>query len=77
MSSPDPRHVDELLAEAELRTPERDLADILDVSAATAFLCSPFAKLITRGTIYLHRQYQQRPHAPGLCARLQPVFRLV
>jgi enoyl-[acyl-carrier protein] reductase I len=37
-------HFDELLGEAELRAPERDLVDILDIGAATAFLCSPFAK---------------------------------
>jgi hypothetical protein len=49
-------HFDELLAEAELRAPERDLVDILDVGAATAFLCSPFAKLITGGTIYADGQ---------------------
>jgi enoyl-[acyl-carrier protein] reductase I len=35
---------DELLAEAELRAPEHDLVDILDIGATTAFLCSPFAK---------------------------------
>jgi enoyl-[acyl-carrier protein] reductase I len=40
---------DELLAKVELRAPERDLVDILDIGAATAFLCSPFAKLITGG----------------------------
>jgi enoyl-[acyl-carrier protein] reductase I len=40
---------DELLAKVELRAPERDLVDILDIGAATAFLCSPFAKLITAG----------------------------
>jgi enoyl-[acyl-carrier-protein] reductase (NADH) len=32
-------HFDELLAEAELRAPERDLVDILDIGVATAFLC--------------------------------------
>jgi hypothetical protein len=30
-------HLDELLAEAELRTPERDLVYILDIGADTAF----------------------------------------
>jgi len=50
-------HFDELLAEAELRAPERDLVDILDIGAATAFLCSPFAKLITGGTIYVDGGY--------------------
>ena len=43
-------HLDELLAKAEQRPPERDL-DVLDIDAATAFLCSPFATLITGGTI--------------------------
>jgi enoyl-[acyl-carrier protein] reductase I len=51
---------DELLAEAELRAPERDLVDILDIGAATAFLCSPFAKLITGGTIYVDGGYNVR-----------------
>jgi enoyl-[acyl-carrier protein] reductase I len=50
-------HFDELLAEAELRAPERDL---LDIGAATAFLCSPFAKLITGGTIYVDGGYNIR-----------------
>jgi enoyl-[acyl-carrier protein] reductase I len=53
-------HFDELLAEAELRAPERDLVDILDIGAATAFLCSPFAKLITGGTIYVDGGYNIR-----------------
>src|SRR5208283_3068519 len=51
---------DELLAEAERRAPEHDLVDILDVGAATAFLCSPFAKLITGGTIYVDGGYNIR-----------------
>jgi enoyl-[acyl-carrier protein] reductase I len=51
---------DELLAETELRAPERDLVDVLDVGAATAFLCSPFAKLITGGTIYVDAGYNIR-----------------
>ena len=51
-------HFDELLAEAELRAPERDLVDILDIGAA--FLCSPFAKLITGGTIYVDGGYNIR-----------------
>jgi hypothetical protein len=46
-------HFDELLTKAELRAPERDLVDILDIGAATAFLCSRFAKLVTGGTIYV------------------------
>jgi enoyl-[acyl-carrier protein] reductase I len=53
-------HLDELLAEAELRAPERDLVDILDIGAATAFLCSPFAKPITGGTIYVDGGYNIR-----------------
>ncbi len=53
-------HFDELQAEAELRAPERDLVDILDIGAATAFLCSPFAKLITGGTIYVDGGYNIR-----------------
>jgi enoyl-[acyl-carrier protein] reductase I len=48
---------DELLAEAEQSAPERDMVDILDVGVATAFLCSPFAKLITGGTIYIDGGY--------------------
>jgi enoyl-[acyl-carrier protein] reductase I len=51
------RSFDELLAEAELRAPEGDLVDILDIDAATAFLCSPFAKLIPGGTIYIDGGY--------------------
>src|SRR5271156_2777688 len=51
---------DDLLAEAELRAPERDLVDILDIGAATAFLCSPFAKLITGGTVYVDGGYNIR-----------------
>ena len=50
-------HFDKLLAEAELRAPERDLVDILDIGAATAFLCPPFATLITGGTIYVDGGY--------------------
>jgi enoyl-[acyl-carrier protein] reductase I len=53
-------HFDELLAEAELRAPERDLVAILDIGAATAFLCSPCAKLITGGTIYVDGGYNIR-----------------
>ena len=53
-------HFDELLAEVELRAPERDLVDILDIGAATAFLYSPFAKLITGGTIYVDGGYNIR-----------------
>jgi enoyl-[acyl-carrier protein] reductase I len=48
---------DDLLAEAEHRAPEHETVDVLDVGAATAFLCSPFAKLITGGTIYVDGGY--------------------
>jgi len=51
---------DELLAEAELRAPEHEVVDVLDVGTATAFLCSPFAKLITGGTIYIDGGYNIR-----------------
>lgn len=51
---------DELLAEAEQRAPEHEIVDVLDVGAATAFLCSPFAKLITGGTIYVDGGYNIR-----------------
>lgn len=53
-------HFDDLLAESEQRAPERDLVDILDVGATTAFLCSPFAKLMTGGTIYVDGGYNVR-----------------
>jgi len=51
---------DELLAEAEQRAAEHDVVDILDIGAATAFLCSPFAKLITGGTVYVDGGYNIR-----------------
>ena len=51
---------DDLLTEAAQRAPEHDLVDIFDVGAATAFLCSPFAKLITGGTIYVDGGYNIR-----------------
>jgi len=51
---------DDLLAEAELRAPEHELVDILDVGATTAFLCSPFAKLMTGGTVYVDGGYNIR-----------------
>jgi enoyl-[acyl-carrier protein] reductase I len=38
----------------------QQLIDILDIGAATAFLCSPFAKLITGGTIYVDGGYNIR-----------------
>lgn len=55
-----PADFHELLAEAELAAPERDLVDILDVGAATAFLYSQFAKLITGGTIYVDEGHNIR-----------------
>lgn len=48
---------DELLADAEQRAPEHQTVDILDIGAVTAFLCSPFAKLITGSTIYVDGGY--------------------
>jgi enoyl-[acyl-carrier protein] reductase I len=51
---------DELLLEAEQRAPEHQIVDIADIGAATAFLCSPFAKLITGGTIYVDGGYNIR-----------------
>ena len=51
---------DELLDKAEHRAPEHDLVDILDIGATTAFLCSPFAKLITGGTIFVDGGYNIR-----------------
>jgi len=51
---------DELLVEAEQRSAERDLVDIIDVGAATAFLCSPYSKLMTGGTIYVDAGYNIR-----------------
>jgi enoyl-[acyl-carrier protein] reductase I len=48
---------DELLAEAEHRAPARDLVDIDDVGAATAYLCTPYARLITGGTIFIDGGY--------------------
>jgi enoyl-[acyl-carrier protein] reductase I len=49
-----------VLALAELRAPERDLVDILDIGAAAAFLCSPFAKLFTGGIVYVDGGYNIR-----------------
>jgi enoyl-[acyl-carrier protein] reductase I len=51
---------DELQDEAEHRAPEHDLVDILDIGATAAFLCSPFAKLITGGTIFVDGGYNIR-----------------
>jgi enoyl-[acyl-carrier protein] reductase I len=47
----------EMLVEAAQRAPEHELVDIFDVGAATAYLCSPFARLITGGTIYIDGGY--------------------
>ena len=51
---------DQLLNEAAQRSAEQELVDIVDVGAATAFLCSPFAKLMTGGTIYIDAGYNIR-----------------
>lgn len=51
---------DELLVEAEQRSAERELVDIVDVGVATAFLCSPFSKLMTGATIYVDAGYNIR-----------------
>jgi enoyl-[acyl-carrier protein] reductase I len=51
---------DGLLADAELRAPEHELADVLDVGATTAFLCSPYASQLTGGTIYVDGGYNIR-----------------
>jgi enoyl-[acyl-carrier protein] reductase I len=48
---------DTLMAESEQRAPEHDVIDNRDVGATAAFLCSPFAKLITGGTIYVDGGY--------------------
>lgn len=47
----------ELLIDAAHRAPEHELVDISDIGAATAYLCSPFARLITGGTIYIDAGY--------------------
>jgi enoyl-[acyl-carrier protein] reductase I len=48
---------DELLTQAARRAPTHELVDIWDVGTTTAFLCSPFAKRITGGTIYIDGGY--------------------
>ncbi|HET8728559.1 MAG TPA: enoyl-ACP reductase FabI [Alphaproteobacteria bacterium] len=48
---------DELLANAEHRAPAHELVDIHDVGMATAYLCTPYARLITGGTIYVDGGY--------------------
>jgi enoyl-[acyl-carrier protein] reductase I len=51
------KDVDDLLDEAEDRAPARELVDIYDVGVATAGLVSPYARLITGGTIYIDGGY--------------------
>ena len=48
---------DDLLDEAELRAPARELVDIYDVGVATAGLMSPYSRLITGETIYIDGGY--------------------
>jgi enoyl-[acyl-carrier protein] reductase I len=48
---------DALLSDAEQWAPERALVDILDIGALTAFLCSPLARMLTGGTIYVDAGY--------------------
>ncbi|HEY8008959.1 MAG TPA: enoyl-ACP reductase FabI [Methylocella sp.] len=50
-------HFDELLERAAKRAPERHLVSIEDVGAATAFLASDYAKLITGETVYVDGGY--------------------
>lgn len=44
---------DRLLDEAVLRAPSHSLVDIDDVGAATAYLCTPFARLLTGNVVYV------------------------
>jgi enoyl-[acyl-carrier protein] reductase I len=46
-----------LLSDAERRAPERALVDILDIGAVAAFLCSPAARMMSGGTIYVDGGY--------------------
>jgi enoyl-[acyl-carrier protein] reductase I len=50
-------HFDELLESAAKRAPERRLVSIEDVGAATAFLATDYAKLITGETVYIDGGY--------------------
>jgi enoyl-[acyl-carrier protein] reductase I len=50
-------HFDELLESAAKRAPERRLVSIEDVGAATAFLATDYAKLITGETVYVDGGY--------------------
>lgn len=48
---------DRLLSDAVMRAPTHQLVSIDDVGAATAYLATPFAKLVTGGTIYIDGGY--------------------
>ncbi|MDA8231187.1 MAG: enoyl-ACP reductase FabI [Magnetospirillum sp.] len=48
---------DDLLAMSARRAPEHELVDIDDVGVATAFLATPYARLITGGTIHVDGGY--------------------
>lgn len=48
---------DRLLSDAVMRAPTHSLVSIDDVGAATAFLATPYAKLVTGGTIYIDGGY--------------------
>jgi enoyl-[acyl-carrier protein] reductase I len=50
-------HFDELLESTAKRAPERRLVSIEDVGAATAFLATDYAKLITGETVYIDGGY--------------------
>lgn len=50
-------HFDELLESAAKRAPARRLVSIEDVGAATAFLATDYAKLITGETVYVDGGY--------------------
>jgi enoyl-[acyl-carrier protein] reductase I len=50
-------HFDELMEAAAKRAPERRLVSIEDVGAATAFLATDYAKLITGETVYVDGGY--------------------
>ena len=44
---------DRLLAEAAERAPLGELADVMDVGFACAYLATPYARRITGGTVYV------------------------
>jgi enoyl-[acyl-carrier protein] reductase I len=50
-------HFDELMETAAKRAPERHLVSIEDVGAATAYLATDYAKLITGETVYIDGGY--------------------